>query len=370
MLTRTPRPFMLAATRHRAQVLLGLALLSASGCTDDAIAPPADPNNGYWALELNAVAVNLSTIAPWDTFRLVATPRTANGSPLAGAGTVTFLSHDTLIVRVDPDGLMHAVGFGFGFPIIAEMSVGNLTHVDTVLVNSLPIPDPPVLASFSIQPIPPDSAKHATGTSYTERGQYFVTPVALDANGAPIDGLLVRFSSLDPRVASIDPIAGLVTGLVPGYVKFVAATTAYGITLADTLDFTIGQPLVSAVMFGASSRGEFTGMPQFEPMFNRDSIEVTVGSMVAWQNPYPHLTDIVFEDPANVEGAPLFFLCQFYGISCDGGDIEPFGNDPALGDPSNGTRARVFNTLGTYRYHSSLFPEASGVIVVVPEVLP
>jgi plastocyanin len=369
MSTRTLRPFMTAVARHRVQALLALALLTAA-CTDDAVAPSADPNNGFWRLELNAEAVNLSLAAPWDTFRLVATPRTADGSVMNEAGTVSFISQDTLIVRVDADGLMHAVGFGFAFPVIARMSVGNLTHVDTVLVNSLPVDDPPVLASLSIQPIPPDSAKHATGTSYTERGQYVVTPVALDPIGDPIDGLLVRFASLDPRVATIDPLAGLVMGLVPGYVKFVATTTAYGITLADTLDFTIGQPLVDGVIFGATSRGGFYGLPQFRPVFTRDSIEVTVGTLVAWQNPYNQATDVVFEDPTNVSGAEVFWLCQFYGVSCEGGNIEPFSSDPASGDPTNGTRARIFNTLGTYRYHSTVYPEATGVVVVVPEVLP
>src|SRR4051812_21430714 len=86
-----------------------LALLLAStvlGCgSDDALSAPAAVTDGaqlYMALTLDHRAITLSTVPPYDTLRLTATPRNAAGAPLSLGDSITFTSSDPATVRVDP----------------------------------------------------------------------------------------------------------------------------------------------------------------------------------------------------------------------------------------------------------------------------
>ena len=61
------------------------------GCGSDSVAPTptTDVSHFYWSLTLGQHAINLSTVAPYDTVRIAATPRKADGTPLTDAATYT-----------------------------------------------------------------------------------------------------------------------------------------------------------------------------------------------------------------------------------------------------------------------------------------
>src|SRR5690348_7928741 len=138
---------------------LGAVLVFAS-CGSDAVAPTptSNPTALYWALTLDHHAVTLATTSPYDTSRLTATPRDPSGAPLSVPIAVTYQSTDLAHVGVSPEGVLQAVAPASQIQVIATLSLGNVTHVDTAVVNVTTDSAPPVLTTFSIHPVPPDSA--------------------------------------------------------------------------------------------------------------------------------------------------------------------------------------------------------------------
>lgn len=323
--------------------LLGGLLLGCGG--DDATAPrpTTDGSRLYWALTLDHRAITLSSTAPYDTLRLAATPRNAAGQALPVVGAVTFTSSDLATVRVDPDGLLHAVAPGTGVTVIAVLQEGNVTHQDTAVVNVTANPNPPVLSGLSMHPVPPDSAKRAAGIGAF--AFYYLWPTrATDENGEPIPDLAMLCTSSDTGVVMVDPTCGgFVLTRRPGHVQLVANATAYGVTKADTLLFTVGQPLQATVWLQSRlGLGEDT---------------VGTGGIVQWQNKTGRAADVTFDDPTNVMEDP--------GCQCGAGNIPPFGSaDP--NDMAANVHSRLFPVPGTYRYHSAA-TGGDGVIVVVDE---
>src|SRR5690606_27228665 len=121
-----------------------------------------DPNRLYMRLVLDHAAVNLSTAAPYDAIQLTATPFDATGAPITELAAPTFrlarLS-DTISIQVTPDSLDRAIAAATDIEVIAELAgEGTVQHADTALINVTTTPAPPMLASLSIDPVPPDSA--------------------------------------------------------------------------------------------------------------------------------------------------------------------------------------------------------------------
>jgi len=319
---------------HDHWIALGLgAALSGLllGCTSGDVAAPKpapDPSQLFWALTLDHHAVNLSTTAPYDTLQLTATPRTVTGDTLPDNGTVVYTSSDLSTVRVSQDGLVQAVAPGTGVTLVASLTIGNLTRVDTTFVNVTANATPPVLESLSIHPVPPDSAKRAAALF----GGGYLWPVATtDASGNPIPDLAVACSSSDPSVAVVPASCGFIQAFRPGHVVLTASTTAYGITKADTLDFTVGQVDAAIVVLA-------TGTPL-------GTVTVATGGTVMWLNQLGEPVDIAFDDTTNVAQDPN---CQ-----CGSGNIPPFDD----------ARSRLFPVPGTYTYHSSAVLGSGTVIV-------
>jgi hypothetical protein len=149
-----------------------------------------------------------------------------------------------------------------------------------------------------------------------------------------------------------------------GPVSFVATTTAYGVTLADTLPYTIGYP--GNVELEISFPRHGFKMGSFLP----DRISIGVGGVIAWRNSTGgEFVDITFDDPTNVGAVPEYDACAI-GAPCDAGDVPAFGYPEIIVDFDdflrNWTRARRFNAPGTYHYRSTLMG-TEGTIVVVDE---
>ena len=145
-----------------------LVLAALLGCGDiEPVAPGdvliTDPAQLYRGLALEAAAITLSTTSPYNTILLRAMPRDAQGNPMAGLPAPTFRlqnPNDSVRVLLTPTGLATAVATttGTGVRVIATLTSGSITHVDTARIAVKATADPPKLATLSIEPILPDSA--------------------------------------------------------------------------------------------------------------------------------------------------------------------------------------------------------------------
>jgi len=365
-------------------VILGLAG-GLTGCgTLEPVAPlkpVTDAEQLYMSLTLDHRAINLSTASPYDTLQLTVTPRNALGAAMSGLPAPTFRSSDTTSVWVTPDGLLQARRSATGVLVIAELVIdGPVRHADTALINVSNLASPPVLASLSIDAVPPDSGVWPTTTANIGHflfGQAIVsgvgfainnfrlTPRAVDADSNSISGLAIEYASLDLAIGVADKYDGLVTLLRPGHVRFVARTTAYGITKADTAVFTVTLPIASDVW----TEQRLGGPTIFVP----NEVRIASYGMVFWRSYLSDTADVTFDDPTNVIEPPavicefMDFLASYFGPgpACGAGNILlPNVAPPILVDESERTlQVRQFPVPGVYTYRS-IRTGATGRVIV------
>lgn len=342
---------------HRSNSVVLLLALAVAGCVSDAAyAPPpvTDPTKLFWSLTLDHRAVTLSTVAPYDTIQLTATPRTVKGEAITGLPTPTFTSLDLDHVQVSANGLVHAIASGSQSAVVASLSIGNDTHVDTVIVNVTDTTPPPVLSVFTIHPDSGDSAKTAIDDGTTLQWRAF------DPAGNPITGLSVYYATSDSTIATIDRVQGLLNPIRPGHVTLYATATAYGITKADTLPYTIGYPLLVQVNIvpEQNSAGKTVGV------YQQTRLRLGPGATVLFINATAPLTDVTFDNPTNVDQNDQY--CAIAPSLCGGGSIAAFARDPNDSTGVSYIRARQFPVPGTYPFHSTI-SGAKGTIVVMTQ---
>ena len=337
-------------------VLAAIALTLAACANNDlgVAAAPSTSQSQFWGLTLNSDAVTMSTAAPYDTFRLVATPRDAGGNPLAGLPAPVFTSSDLKHVPVDSLGLVHALGTATGVLVTASVTTATQSYTDTAYVSVTSAASPPALAKVSIHPDSTDSAETAVGVTRT------LPTVALDTAGKPILGLAVYYRSLAPATATVTPAVGRVTGVSPGRVTLIATATAYGVTKADTLAYVVGWPIAVtmpivplAVVNGDTTLG-----------FSAPTLYLSPGGYVVWDNGFTKPIDVTFADSTAVDSVAA--LCVPANATmpwlCHGsGNVFPFATDSVAGW---NLQARSFRKPGTYTYHSTIFGTAGKVVVV------
>ena len=340
--------------------LSGLVLLPLA--CGESVAPtlpetPGETVEAFWSLTLDDHAVTLATVAPYDTITLTAKPRDGSGQPLTDLGPVKFRPLDSLRVQVSPDGFVRALRTGTNIRVVAELAGDNVRHADTVFIN-ITAGAPRLPASFSIDPVPPDSAKWAmSGVGII--GTKTIAARVLDSAAAAITGLAVNYRSSDPVKATVNATTGVVSGgIQPGQLTFYASTNAYGIQLADTLAFTISMPLGQQVNFKQSPLrdGGLVFLPHEVIIAPGGAIEFFNGSLTP--------VDVTFDDPTLVaERIPTGVRCPF-GVDSGGvGNILPFGGlDVRINFPGN-CKSRRFPVAGIYPYRSTL-TGATGRIVV------
>lgn len=379
-----------ASRQRRFTLLLAISALGSAvlGCGGDTTGPaPLGQTQTYWALQFNDHAVNMATTPSYNTVQLTATPVNAMGASLPDLGPVTYTAADST-VTVSPTGLVTARYVTSGTFVTATLQDRklNLTHADTVFIQVTDtIPQHP-LATFSIHPLPGDSAKRAVD-AFSITQPVFATDAAggpvctatldpLSRDYQPTCALQVYFTSSDPTVASIDRTNGTVQAIRPGHVTFYATTLAYGVPERDSLPFVIGWPLTPDVQSSwITPVASLTPVLAFDP----PRLIAGVGATVAWGNQNPgDSTDVVFDDSVAVQpgcGAVignrgLQNYCPVFPPT-GSGNIPPFALDTALltagdvyGYYGSEVRARSFPVAGTYFYHSRRYPTATGEIIV------
>ena len=353
MLARFRRPARPSSWMVRGGAAAILAALL--GCGSDSVAPTptTDVSHFYWSLTLGQHAINLSTVAPYDTVRIAATPRKADGTPLTDTGVAapTYRSTDPARVRVSRDGLLQAVSIGQAVAVIATLQVGNITHTDTALVYITNDAAPTAPAGFSIHPLPGDStiwqANKLSNFTFAFAGTAIVPH---DSAGNPITGLGVYFQSSDTTVATINPTTGALDGNRPGQLSIIASTTAFGVVMADTILFTITMPVSQLVAIAPPPN--VNGDLVFAP----STVEIAAGGEIVWANYSLTPADVVFDDSTDV--AEDILICF-----CGSGNIAPIVGDSTFGP---GFSVRRFPVPGTYDYHTTAPGGASGKIIVYP----
>lgn len=367
------------------------------GCSGDNLAPPKPIGADvlYWELELSHHAVTLSTTAPYDTFTVKATPRNLHDEELTGLPAPVYTSTNTERVLVSSEGTLVALApTSSPVVVLATLTTDNLKHVDTVRVKVVDNPTPPVLETFSIHPVAPDSAKRsAVATNAIANallrpdepglfgGAERVVPVfANDTAGVPITGIVVSIRSSDTTIARFAfnrnrDLNRTVRPLRPGSVTFYASTAAFGVTKADTLLYRVGWPLASQVVVSPAP-GDLPGsMFSQGGRFAGVEIRIGVGGIVMF---FADSTDaetaVTFDKTAGVAGVeasshmldpdflPFFCLWSVDGCSVGGNFVLSAGT---FFEGSNGLLAlRAFTEPGTYEFHDPRSGLGGRIIVI------
>ncbi len=351
--------------RINRRIITAAAIAVGSSCSGDTGHPTSTvaPDQQYWTLSLNHHGVTLATLAPYDTLTLVATPYTITHKVVPTTAPTTFTSSDPTTVTVSSTGVLKAIQAGQGVTIVAQRTVGALTLADTatVDVNIVPLP-PPVLSVLSIHPASGDSADVNAGLSK------IVTPFVVDTKGDTLSNVVVYFRSSDSTIATVDQF-GNVAGSHPGHVTLYASTTVYGVSRADSIAFTVKQPVISYVIVLSRTP---TNSTKAQSYFSPGTAVVAQGGIVVWQNESGQRVDVEFADTAGVEPlAGIYDLIaeELYGLDTPnnvnaGGNIPAFAaQDSTSGGDGIGVRLRAFPNVGTYEFHSSLY-NTTGKIVV------
>lgn len=363
----------------RMGLVSALAVL-AIGCGGEATVEPFTPATGeeaatlFWDLTVDHPAATISTVPPYDTIRLVATPRDAYGNPIAGLGPVTFRSGDTRLA-VTPDGLVRALGTGTSLLVYADLTVGNTTHTTSVLVNVTDEASPPVLARLEVLlpggttwPVNGDGTFLSIDKSgvATTAGIQVGSIMPVDTMGNSIASVIVKAHSSDTTVVNGAAFGSflLVNAIGPGHATMDFTATAYGVTVTKSIDISITMPVFGVVRI--VPQPATLGGP-LRPTFVPASLTVRAGGDVVWANASGEPVDIIFDDPANVvEHGSID--CGKAGVS----DVGGTGNIDAFGAPQDtaattlgeeNCRSRSFPVPGTYTYHSTRTGAVGRVVV-------
>lgn len=369
----------------RALISLGLAG-GLVGCgtiepVSPADPPITDPTQLYRQLTLNYPAVNLSTAPGYNTVQLRATPRDAQGNPMVGPSVLTFRTLDTTKVLLRADGLVTALETTNAVDVIAELTMGPVTHVDTARIQVTSLTEPPQLASLSIHPVAPDSAIWTTQRASATSGQYAshffafagyyspgtiqgpkLIPKAVNLAGDTLTDLLVDYVSLNPLIATVNRQTGDVKTVKPGQVTMIAETMAYGVAKADTMTFTVTQQAVDEVDIQPGPTGAVGFVAQ--------DIIIRPFGIVFWRNLHTDPIDVTFDDSTNVMAVPsqlcAVFLWEFGGLSslCGTSGSALLPGDDLDVYPIGVFTARQFPVPGVYLYHSTRLGGISGQIIV------
>jgi len=212
----------------------GSGLVTAVGAGSATITATSEGQSGTAAITVVRVPVASVTVAPasatvneGQTLQLTATPKDANGNPLSGRA-VAWSSSNTSVATVNGSGLVTVVVAGSA--TITATSEGQ-SGTAAITVAHVPV------ASVTVTPA---SASVSVGQTV----QLTATPK--DANGSPLTGRVMTWSSSNTSVAGVNG-SGLVSGVAAGS----ATITATSEGQSGTSAITVTPPSASAVLVGA-----------------------------------------------------------------------------------------------------------------------
>jgi hypothetical protein len=343
-------------------MLMAGGILLGCGNDDSGYSTAVDSHNFYATLSLSQHAINLSTVAPYDTMHVQVRALMQDSTPVPG--TVILTSSDSNSVSVDSTGLLTAKRKTTKTTIRAKLTYGRYTRTDSATVVVVTTAPSAIPQQLSIVLNPGDSAKTAIA-SLSGSGSKSFRVVPVSASGDTLPAVTFTAWSSDTLRAKVKTSTGtlIVNGVRPGRVMLYVSTFAYGVARRDSLTYVVGWPLV---FYGGVYRRFQTGTLKTILDFNPGTITVGVGANVLWWNTDSLPVDIVFDSPAGATTIPEFAL--FYSDGEGTGNIPPFSvtDTSGLAKIQPGIAGRHFGQAGQYRYHSTLYG-TSGVINVIAE---
>src|SRR2546428_5560242 len=216
----------------------GVATVNGSGLVTGVVAGPAtitatsEGKSVASAITVASVPVASVTVSPASAnvtagqpVQLTATPRDVNGAPLTGR-VVSWATSNAAVATVNGSGLV--TGAAAGSTTITATSEGH-SGTSAITVASVPV------ASVTVSPA---SASVSTGQTV----QLTATP--RDANGAPLSGRVVTWSSNNAAVATVNG-SGLVTGVATGSATITATSEGQNGTSAISVSVPVASVTVS-----------------------------------------------------------------------------------------------------------------------------
>jgi len=223
----------------------------------------------YLAKIVPTVPVASVTVTPTSagvlqgqTVQLTATPKDANGNPLTGR-TIGWSSSANTIATVNSSGLV--TGVGPGGPVTITATSEGQSGTATVTVTVAPV------ASVTVTP---SSATVAIGQTV----QLTATPK--DANGNPLTGRAISWSSSDNNVATVNS-SGLVTGVVAGSVTITATSEGQSGTASITVS---GVPVATVAVTPPSASVQAGQTQQLTATLKDANGNVLTGRTVTWSS--------------------------------------------------------------------------------------
>ena len=338
------------------------------GCGNDSTGPaPLAPSAVFWAVQLNYHALNLALQAPYNTVQLHAAPVTATGAPFQNAGTVTYSSNDSSVHVDSLTGLVTALYATQGTvrTVIARMTAQGMTRADTAYVQVTPTAPTQPLGTFTIQPLPGDSAKVAMNNGSGIVYAYATTTAGDTLLSQDVADLIVAYTSSDLTVATIDPLAGYISTVRPGTLTFSASTWAYGVYRQDSLPFLIGYPVQAFVAVT-----EVVGSHGLVQVFEPSSLTVGHGAHVSFYNRFADTVDITFADTAAISGSSRDGDCNHLSLPVSGSAFRLVGDTSqadqnTCGAGQGSAYMKLLKGDGSYPFSSHALG-TGGVITVRP----
>ena len=197
-----------------------------------------------------------------QTAQLTATPKDANGNPLTGR-TITWSSSDNTIATVNGSGLV--TGVGPGGPVTITATSEGQSGTATVNVTLAPV------ASVTVTP---------SSASIAITGTVQLTATTKDANGNPLTGRAVNWSSSDNTIATVNG-SGLVTGVAAGPVTITATSEGKSGTATITV---AGAPVASVTVTPASASVQAGQTQQLSATLKDANGNILTGRTVTWSS--------------------------------------------------------------------------------------
>ena len=232
-----------------------------------AAAPSGWVVQDYLAKIVPTVPVAAVTVTPasvsvlqGQTVQLTATPRDANGNPLTGR-VITWQSSDNTIATVNGSGLVS--GVAAGGPVTMTATSEGQSGTATVTVTVAPV------AAVTVSP-------SAANIAITGTVQLTATP--RDANGNPLTGRAISWSSSNNNIATVNG-SGLVTGVTAGSVTITATSEGQSGTASITV---AGAPVASVTVTPPSASVPAGQTVQLTATLKDANGNVLTGRTVTW----------------------------------------------------------------------------------------
>src|SRR2546428_699411 len=202
-----------------------------------------------------------ATVQAGQTVQLAATPKDANGNPLSGRA-IGWSSSNTAVATVNASGLV--TGVAAGAATITATSEGK-SGGSAITVNPVAVP----VVSVAVTPA---SATLPAGQTM----QLAATPK--DANGNPLSGRAVGWSSSNTAVATVNA-GGLVTSVAAGSATITATSEGQSGTAAITVT---AVPVASVAVTPAAASLQTGGTVQLTAIPKDANGNPLTGRSVAW----------------------------------------------------------------------------------------